>query len=245
MRKVSIILCFISLVLTVLFLSGALYMFLHTYYFCSDRDVKTWKDPRWRVFDYNSRQATESEIYNVAEVPVIRKVREVSRRKLRFEFAPPINTGSWKILSATTGEILQEGHNSEIQFPNEGYIETFILHPEGIDILREIKLKISLEPAERNIERGLSWPDNYWVSYSSVPFSTKRPYSIDEWAGMSERDPAIIEARNIISGHIDMNAPTVERSEQVFRFIMDRIKDSDGTPTDEVQAASPLKHITF
>ena len=48
--------------------------------------LKSYKDPRWRIFDYNSRQATEGDIYNVAEIPVVKSVELVGERKLRFEF---------------------------------------------------------------------------------------------------------------------------------------------------------------
>ena len=41
-------------------------MFCHTY-----------RDPRWRVFNFHSRLATEAEIYNVSENPVISKVRQM------------------------------------------------------------------------------------------------------------------------------------------------------------------------
>ena len=45
-------------VLAVLFFAGTAVIF-----------VKSYCDPRWRVFDFNSRQATKGEIYNVAEIP--------------------------------------------------------------------------------------------------------------------------------------------------------------------------------
>ena len=80
----------LSTLASIFFLSGLVYIYLSTFYFISDRDIKAFNDPRWRVFDFNSRQATEDEIYTVAEIPVITKVKEVSKRKLRFYFSPEI-----------------------------------------------------------------------------------------------------------------------------------------------------------
>ncbi len=74
-----------------------------------------------------------------------------------------------------------------------------------------------------------------------MPFSIKEPYSIDEWTDLPDNDPEIIEARCIMGDAIDMNAGALERSEQVFCFIMDKIKDSGGIPSDEFQDASPLE----
>ena len=229
------------LIVSIIFFIGALYIFLHTFYFCSDPSVKTRKDPRWRVFDFNSRQATENEIYNVAEVPAVKNVYEVSRRKLRFEFTPPVEADSWNIRSKSSGKLLSSGPYPEIQFPDSTTHDTFIFEPVGIDLTKEITLTIWFGITEENYQYGLSWPDNYWKSYSSVPFNTREPYSIDEWAGLPDDDTEILEARKIMVGYINMDAPTLERSEQVFRFVMDRIKNSGGRPTDEVQAASPLK----
>ena len=227
--------------LTVLFFAVALYIFLHTYYYSSDKDVKTWKDPRWRVFDFNSRQATENEIYNVAEVPAIKCVQEVAPRLLRFEFTPPIKASSWEVRSSKNGDVLSSGRYPEIQFPDTSYSDTFTLIPKDVDLVRNISLTIHFGTTESNYEHELSWPDNYWKSYASVPFSTKEPYSLDEWVGLRDDDPEIMEARRIMGDHIDMDAPTLERSEQVFRFIMDKIKGSGGWPSDKVQAASPLE----
>ncbi|MBN1291238.1 MAG: hypothetical protein JXB48_05300, partial [Candidatus Latescibacteria bacterium] len=203
--------------------------------------VKTYEDPRWRVFDFNSRQASKGDIYNVAEIPAIKSVKLVAPRKLRFEFTPPFETEIWMILSAEDRRVISEGVYPEIQFPGEVKTETYIFIPDEVVLMKEIVIKISFYPGEKYHDQGLSWPDNYYSPYSSVPFSITKPYSLDEWAGLSDTDPDVKEARMILGDSVKMNASVVERSNQVFRFVMEKINDSGGTPNDAVQNASPLE----
>ena len=220
----------IFFILTVMFLTGSAFIFFESY-----------SDPRWRVFDFNSRQAADGDIYNVAEIPAIKSVRLSGRRTLRFSFTPPIKAKSWTICSQSDNSIVSQGRHPEIQFPDEPYTETYKFIPEGVNLHKEIAVTVSFYPNEGYMKAGLSWPDNYFSPFSSVPFSLKEPYSIEEWAGFTENDPEIIEARLIMGNDIDMNALALERSEQVFSFIMDKIKDSGGIPSDEFQDASPLE----
>ncbi len=156
-----------SLAVSILFLIGLAYLFTDSYYLRSLRIVNNASDPRWRVFDFNSRQATEGEIYNVAKVPVISKVKEVSRRKLRFWFSPPIKTTSWKVVDVETGIIMGQGNRPEIQFTDHAYNGTLRFIPEGVTLLKELK----------------------------IPFSLKKPYSIDEWVGFSGIDKKILKEK--------------------------------------------------
>lgn len=120
------------------------------------------RDPRWRVFDSNSRQATEGEIYNGADRPVITKVKLVKPRTLRFEFSPPIHTASWEIMALTTGVVIT-GKHAEIAFPDISNQETFRLTPTGRFFGSPIELTIDFYPKENYRAAGLSWPDNYHV----------------------------------------------------------------------------------
>ena len=160
--------------------------------------VNSFKDPRWRVFDINSRQASEGEIYNVAEVHAIKSIELVDNRKLRFEFTPPFETGLWRVLSAESRHVISQGASPEIQFPDEPKTETYVFIPDDVVLTKEIVIKISFYPEEKYHEQGLSWPDNYYSPYSSIPFSIKKPYSLNEWAGLADTDPDIEEARVIM-----------------------------------------------
>ena len=203
--------------------------------------LKSYKDPRWRVFDFNSRQASKGEIYNVAEVPAIKSGKLVGPRRLRFEFTPPFETEVWRVLSTEDRRIISQGTYPEIQFPDEPLTETYVFIPDEVKLTKEIVIKISFYPEEKYHEKNLTWPDNYYSPYSSVPFSIKKPYSLDEWAGLPDNDPDVKEARSIMGNSVKMYVPVVERSNQVFGFIMEKIEDSGGTPSDEVQDASPLR----
>ena len=220
----------IFIFLTIILFTSSAFIFLKSYH-----------DPRWRVFDFNSRQATEGDIYNVAEIPAVQSVKLVGVRKLRFKFTPPIKAESWIIRSQSDNKIISQGKHPEIQFPDEPYTETFHFIPEGVKLNKDISIHISFYPEENYKKAGLDWPDNYYSPYSSVPFSLTQPYSIDEWSGFPDNDPELIEARRIMESSIDISAPSHERSEHVFRFIMDKIKDSGGIPSNEVQDASPLE----
>ena len=228
-------------VLAVIFTAGLAWVFTDSYYLRNLRTVNNAGDPRWRVFDLNSRQASEGEIYNVAEVPVISKVKEVAPRKLRFWFSPPIDAGSWKIIDINTGEILGTGKNPEVQFPDMPYHGILQFIPVGIDLFKDIRMEIDFYPGENYKEKGLSWGDNYYAQASDIPFGLKTPYSIDEWTGYHKDDPELAVAKKILKGQIDRSATSLEQSEQIYRFIMNEISGASGTPSDEVQSASPLE----
>src|SRR3989339_1139996 len=119
----------IFIMLSIVFAAAFSRMFYKTYYGNWDSGIKTKQDPRWRVFDYNSRQATEDEIYNVAEIPVVKKVTLDGTRKLLFEFSPEIKTDSWTIISKTTGKPVFESTVPVIQFPDSAFHDTFIFKP--------------------------------------------------------------------------------------------------------------------
>ena len=229
------------LVVSIICLVGLAYVFLDSYYLRSLRTVNNASDPRWRVFDFNSRQVTEGDIYNVAEVPVISKVKEVSPRKLRFWFSPPIKTTSWKVVDVKTGKIMGQGSKPEIQFHDQAYDGVLYFKPEGVPLIKELCLDFSFYPTEEYQKKGLSWSDNFYTPTSEISFSLKKPYAIDEWVGISEDDPELIEAKKILGDRIDKTVSPLKQSEQIFNFVMNEMATANGTPSDEVQSASPLE----
>ncbi len=203
--------------------------------------VKSYQDPRWRVFDYNSRQAAEGDIYAVAEIPAIHSVSLSGERRLRFEFTPPLETSSWKVVSGKNNRVVSQGPFPEIAFGDTASNETYTFIPEGVRLPKNLSILISFYPKENYAKAGCSWPDNYFAPVVSTHFSLNRPHSIDEWAGLPDSDPDVAEARKIMAGKVDLTAPVRQRSEQVFRMVMHDIHDSGGIPTDEVQNATPLE----
>ena len=203
--------------------------------------ANAFSDPRWRIFDINSRQATEGEIYHVADIPSIRTVKLTGERTLRFTFAPPIETTEWTVIAESDGSVNNRGPLPEIRFTGEPSTDTFRFVPDGITLPVEIEVTISFYPTGMYRAVGLSWPDNYYSLWASIPFSLTDHRSVDEWAGLADDDPDVVEAKRIMGNAVDMNAPVLERSAQVFDFIMDKTGHAGGTPTDEVLDASPLK----
>ena len=230
MKKIISRLFRFFLVLSIIFLLGLIYIFLDSYYLRSLRTVNNSTDPRWRVFDFNSRQASEGDIYNVAEVPVISKVKEVSHRRLRFWFTPPIKAKFWEVIDVETGKTLTKGSKPEIQFTDSAYEGKLRFIPEGVPLLKELCMDFSFYPKEEYQKKGLSWTDNFYTPTSDIPFSLKKPYSIDEWVGISEDDPELIEAKKILGDTIDKTVSTLEQSEQIYLFIMNKIINASGTP---------------
>ncbi|MHB9029775.1 MAG: hypothetical protein ACYC9O_13495 [Candidatus Latescibacterota bacterium] len=207
--------------------------------------MKSYQDPRWRVFDYNSRQATEGEIYQVADIPAIRSVKFAGGRRLRFGFTPPVKAKSWKVVTADSGKVVSEGLYPEIPFGDSASNETYRFIPKGVSLDHDLSILISYYPKENYAKAGCSWPDNYYTPSGTMHFTLKRPHSIDEWVGLPEDDPELAEARKLLEGKVDLNAPVRERAEQVFRFVMYEIRNSGGIPTDEVLDASPLETYRF
>jgi hypothetical protein len=207
--------------------------------------IRSYQDPRWRVFDYNSRQATEGEIYQVADIPAIRAVKLVGDRRLRFDFTPPVKAKSWKVVTADSGKVVSDGPFPEIPFGAGASNKTYRFIPDGVSPEREMSILISYYPRENYAEAGCSWPDNYYTPSGTMHFTLKQPHFIDEWVGLPEDDPERLEARKILEGKVDLNAPVRQRAEQVFRFVMHEIQNSGGIPTDEVLDASPLETYRF
>jgi len=144
---------------------------------------------------------------------------------------------------AGTGEVIARGPHPEVQFGDQAGYLTCKFVPEGVKLLKDIVIKFHFYPTENYKKSGMSWDDNYHAAATSVPWSLKRAPSVDEWAGLPSGDPELLEAKRILAGRIDPAAPTLERSEQVYRFIMDGILGHDGARphTDALQLASPLE----
>lgn len=229
------------LVILIICLIGLVYAFTDSYYLRSLRTVSNVNDPRWRVFDFNSRQATEGDIYNVAEIPVISKVKEISPRKLRFWFSPPIKTTSWKIIDFNTGKVMGRGSQPEIQFPDHAYKGTIRFIPEGVLLFKELRIDMEFYSGENYNKKGLSWGDNFYTPASDIPFSLNKPHSIDEWVGFDRDDPELAEAKRILGNTVDTTSTSLRQSEQVYKFVMNKIEGAGGTPSDEVQSSSPLE----
>ena len=202
--------------------------------------VSASRDPRWRVVDSSGRQATESEIYNVKDIPVVSKVFLSGPRRLQFEFSPTISSSTWRITLESDGKAVHEGHHPEIPFPDHPLTETYRFEPEGLTLNHPIGVKISFYPKEGYEKAGLSWPDNYFCPESSVPFAYENRYSVDDWAGISPDDPDLQTAQSILGDRIEVDAPTQYRATQVFCFVMGELEESGGIPSDKLQKASPL-----
>ena len=209
-----------------------------------------YKDPRWRIFDFHSVQSSLGEIYNVAEVPVCTGIREISPRKLRFTFCPDVGAENWKVISSGGKEVTVKGTDPVIQFPDSALSDTWEFKPinpkKHIDL--PLKIQVGFYPKENYHKQDLSWPDNYYTAWSSFRFGKSCPRSVDEWAGLPDHDPDVIEARNILRDHIDAGKPTMatvtpslDKIRDIFTFVMSQINHCGGTPSDEVNDASPMK----
>jgi len=231
------------MILTILCLIGTLTAYLHSYYLESYFNVHVFKDPRWRIFNFNSRQATEGDIYNVAEIPAIKRVRLAGSRRLRIGFIPSIRASSWTVINVENGAVNTRGRYPEVQFREEPHYLTVKFIPEGVELIKDIIVKFHFYPAENYRQMGLSWDDNYHAPESSVPFSRRRAHSINEWVGLSDDDPELIEAKRILGTSIGDSAPTLEKAEQVFCFVLDKLTTAQGPRphTDKLQQASPLE----
>lgn len=202
--------------------------------------TRTYKDPRWRKFDFHSRQAPEGEIYNVAERPIIRRTSLSAPRTLRFEFMPEIATDSWQIISLTDGKVSHTQH-PEIGFPDHEITESYRFVPNDSDLVAPMEITVQFFPKEKYAEASLSWPDNYYSPYSSHRFSLSTPHSIREWAGLPSHDLDVIHARSILEDRIDLTAQPSQRLTAVFVAVMADLQGTGGLPSDQLLDASPMQ----
>jgi hypothetical protein len=252
-------------VMTIACAVGLTYVYLDSYYLRSQRNVGNSSDPRWRIFDWNSRQATEGEVYTVSDLPYLEGARLVGDRRLRFQFHLPANPKTWSVVTLKTkgpearplhfkdlsevkkndaGDpalVLYRGARAEVGFSGPASNYRYYFFPEGVQLPVEMALSVAYYPGENYRKAGLSWKDNYHVHDLTMPVSLRKVHSADEWAGIPPTDPDIREAKKILGNRIDSRQPALSKSEQVFQFVMDGIRDSGGTPTDAVQSATPLE----
>lgn len=227
--------------IALLCLAALIGMYWDTYALRPRRVVRNARDPRFHVVDFHSRQASEGEIYDAAEIPVLAGVREAGARRLRLDFKPAIRADEWEVRDAADGRLISEGPYPEITFSGRPGDTSVLLVPRGVRLLKEIRLVINFYPRESYAAKGLSWPDNYWLKSSSVPVSTKAPHGVDEWVGLRPDDPDLEEARRLLPPDVAPGVTALERAERVFLFVAGKLKAAGGTPSDAVQAASPLE----
>ncbi len=103
-------------------LLGSLAVFFHSYYLESYFNVHVVNDPALADLQLQQPAGAEGDIYNVAEIPAVRKVSLVGRRRLRLEFTPPINARSWTVIDVETGAVNTRGPHAEVQFGDEAGI---------------------------------------------------------------------------------------------------------------------------
>lgn len=201
----------------------------------------TYRDPRWRVFNFHSRLATEAEIYNVSENPVISKVRQMDEHTLRLEFLPPVQTTSWEIEAVNSG-VVKKSRYPDLNFPELSPVtETFKLTPQGQLFDRPLEITIQFYPAEKYAEAGLSWPDNYFTPSTTLRFSTRQPFSTRVWSGISQSDIDMLHARSILEDQINFSSSTLDKLTAIFKLVMQDTIGAAGTPDDEMQSASPIQ----
>jgi hypothetical protein len=252
-------------VMTIACVVGLTYVYLDSYYLRSQRNVGNSSDPRWRIFDFNSRQATEGEVYTVSDLPYLEGARLIGDRRLRFSFHLPANPKAWSVVTLKTkgpqsralrfqdpeevkksepGDpvpVLYRGARAEVEFSGPASDFRYYFFPEGVKLPVGMSLGVAYYPGENYRKAGLSWKDNYHVHDLTMPVSLKRVHSAGEWAGIPPTDPDILEAKEMMGNRIDFKQPALRVSEQVFKFVMDGIRESGGTPADSVQSATPLE----
>jgi len=228
-------------IITLISFTSLFIIYLDTYYLRSYRTVRNIKDPRWRVIDFNSRLATESEIYSVRESPALKTVKEIEPHHIRLIFHEPFNKTTWTIQDLDSEKIIASNPQANIFFPEMACRKRYRLIPEEKKAKKDIILEIDFHPKENYQKKGLSWPDNYWLVRSTIPVTPRKPFSIDEWTGLSPADPELLIARDIIRNDIDWQGTTLKKAEQVFLFVMKATKNARGTPDDQLQSSSPLK----
>jgi hypothetical protein len=183
-RRIVLWGCGVFSVFAASFLSGAIWIFPHTCAFSSDRSENCPGDPRWRIFDCNSRQATDNELYTVSDVPSIRDVPEIADRRLRFFFTPEIRTSSWEVRAESTGKTVYRGAYPEIPFTGTVSMDTYRLIPEGVSLPRDISVKVGYAPKELYRKSGLMRPNDY-EKYTS---ELKRMHDLGAVAGCFYRE---------------------------------------------------------
>lgn len=208
----------------------------------------SYSDITIRGFSFNDHQVSYNDVYSVADIPIIHKIKLVGNKRLEFHFLPEIRASRWTIKyqdrfdsKKTVHTTVVEGPYPQVEFAglHASVDRNYWFEPEGVKLNWPIDIEVNYVPKELFKEADLSWPDNYWSPFSTVPWGFKKPYSVDEWVGLPANDPDLIAARTIVRGHYDAADPTLKKIEDIFRFTVSEV--NRGIPSDKIQNASPLE----
>lgn len=201
---------------------------------------KSYSDPRWRVFDFNSKAAALSELYQVADEPVIKSIKKHSRRTLRFVF----DCDEIKLSEKSKDICRTKGNVLDVAMPDANGSEDIFFSTVKNGTEKPQTVNVYFCPSRVYEQCKLAWPDNYAVMRTTVPFAFGRRHSVEQWTGIAENDPDLETARQIMQQkNLDLeNKNTVEKTQAVLSFIMLEMgQQSWGTPSSLMQNSSPLE----
>lgn len=104
-------------------------------------------------------------------------------------------------------------------------------------------LQVDYVTSEFYAAAGRALPDQYLLVHSNVPVGRFKRYPIDHFTAYAFGSQEIDAAQSILSDEagIDPTQQTSAKIEQLVSFLLGRLKDHLGTPTDEMNTLSPLQ----
>lgn len=179
-------------------------------------------------------------IYNVSDVPRITGFRILSKAVVRIKLSDEVKCNKWKVTPDTGGAYSVENRHPEIKALD--WRHEYTIAPVGCDAhAGEMKVQLNYMPSSIYEGTGYTTPDAYQLMNSSLPVGKHRTYSLEEWGGFGRTDPEMEEAKKIISVlNIEEMSGTKEKLRAIGKFVLDKMDDKRGVPTNRMERATPL-----
>jgi hypothetical protein len=185
----------------------------------------------------SNRAVSRDTITDVTEMPRVMGHKMVSRGVLELQLSRTNGAKSWTLTP-------DEGEPYEVNtpFPQVRMLDRYhTFKVEANEGGISFSFSIDYCPTEVYAEAGQTHPDdNYFISHIELPVWKNETYALDDWCGWDLNAEELVKASDLMKGDLTDKMTTADRIEGVGRWLLDRLDNRRGIPTDEIQAASPF-----
>jgi hypothetical protein len=185
----------------------------------------------------SNRAVSRDTITDVTEMPRVVGHRMVSRGVLELQLSRTNGANSWMVTP-------DEGEPYEVKtpFPQVKMLDRYhTFQVEAKESGISFAFTIDYCPTEVYAEAGQTHPDdNYFISQIDLPVWKNETHSLDDWCGWDLKEKELSRAGELVKEALDEGMTTAGQIEAVGKWLLDRLDNRRGIPSDQMQGASPL-----
>ena len=184
-----------------------------------------------------NRAVSRDTITDVTEMPRVVGHEMVLRGVLELQLSRTGGTNTW-VITPDEGE----AYEVNAQFPQVKMLDRYhTFQVEGKNGGVSFSFTIDYCPTEVYAEAGQTHPDdNYFISQIDLPVWKNETYSLDDWCGWDLKEKELSRAGELVKEALGEGMTTADQIEAVGKWLLDRLDNRRGIPSDQMQGASPL-----